>query len=539
MAGLILLAAATCFGDDAKPLTVSRLTPAGAAAGTTTKITATGDFPAWPAVEAWSDRGQVLWKPLDEPGTFEVTVPAEGSLGLHRVRFHDATGTTAVKPFLVGNVPEQAEAEPNDTLDKASPIDVMPVTINGLLEKSGDVDGYRVELQAGETLVAALEAHTTLGSPVDAVLELVDAGGAYLARNLDAVGLDPRLSYTAQRDAVCVLRVYGFPSDPNSTIGLTGGADNLYRLTLTTGSFAAGTLPAVASATAATELRVTGWNLAEDLAAASLPATENRSTWVGFPGVAGVVSLPVVDTASLPVARGDRWEAEPLSPPFVASGRFDAAAEQHQFRFTAARDQKLQLRLESQKAGFEADPLLVLADAAGTPLLSPSERDASASWSAPADGSYTLDIRDRRGRFGPAHLYRLTVEPETPAVTARVAADQFTVKAGEPLAIDITLDRRFGFGDAVEFVLAEAPAGVTAEPATSTSEGDAAAKVTLTMSATMPMRGPLRIIGRPPSSETADETPQASVAVLFGDGLQEAWLTVLEAPPATDVGGTP
>lgn len=522
---------ASSAAEEPKPPTLSRVFPAGGQAGTTVKVIATGEFPSWP-VSTWSDRGLLAWKPLEEAGHFEVTIPSDNSLGVHHVRMHDAAGATVVKRFLVGNVPQSEEVEPNDTLADAMPLEQVPHTVAGVLEKSGDVDSFRIQLQAGETLVAALEANRLLGSPVDAVLELVDERGGYLARNLDATGLDPRIAATAVRDGVHVLRVYGFPADPNSTIGLAGSADSLYQLTLTKTGFLSGTLPTVSSSSRETPLAPRGWNLPESLSPQPVAASDASATWVGFPGVAGVIEVPTVAMTALPIAPADGSPGEPLSPPFVASGQFTQAHATHLYMVDAVKDKKLQVRLASQQAGFEADPLLVIRQADGTSVQAKTERDASFSWTVPADGRYTFEVRDRRGQFGPGFLYRLSVEPETPRFTATVAADQFTAKAGVDVAIEIAIARTNGFAEPIEFALAAGPEGVTAEPVTSVNEGDAAKKVTLTLRAAAATSGPLQILSRPQAPEGA--SPASVTPVVFGGHfLRTAWLTVTPAPSET------
>ena len=166
-------------------------------------------------------------------------------------------------------------------------------------------------------------------------------------------------------------------------------------------------------------------------------------------------------------------------------------------------------------------------------LVAKQERDASLSWAAAQDGLVTFAVRDRRGRCGPGHLYRLSVEPETPAFTASVSADQFTAAVGEPLAIEISINRQFGFAEPITFSLAGSPDGVTAEPVTSANEGDVAKKVTLTIHASAAAFGPLWIEGRPQNADTP--AAAAPIAVVFGGlSLHETWLTVLprvEASP--------
>lgn len=525
--GVSVLTLAAAAEEDAS-VVVSRLTPPGGQAGTTVTVVAAGEFPAWP-VSVWTDRGQLNWAPQEEAGKFSVAVPDEGAFGLHWVRFADGQGATAVQPFVVGNISEAAETEPNDNRGEATVIDMMPVTINGVLDEAGDVDGFRVRLEAGETLVASLLAHEGLNSPIDAVLELVDAGGAYQARNLDAVGLDPRLVHTATRDGDSVVRVYAFPSDPNSTIGLSGSADSRYRLTLTTNGFLTGSLPTAVSASTETTLQAAGANLPQGLQSVQVATSSSSSAWVQFPGVAGVVKVPVVEPA-LPVAVSNSTLDETLLPPFVASGQFLQADQVDRFLLEAMKDQNLQVQIESQKAGFEADPLLVIRDANGSAIMAKQERDASYDWTVPADGTYTFEVRDRRGRFGPGYLYRLTVVPQTPAVSARISADHFTTKGGGPLAIEIAVDRQFGYAEPVEFLLVAAPEGVTANPVTSSNEGESAKKVTLNITAGGAGSGPIRIGHRLAGSD-------ATEPVVFGSqSLAEAWLTVL---PATEPEGKP
>lgn len=96
-------AAAPEKGDAAKPaarLTVKRLLPGGAA-GQTVVVKADGSFPRWPP-RVWTDRPGTEWKPLEEPGSFSVTISGAGSLGVHRVRFHDDRDPGVVRRFVVG-----------------------------------------------------------------------------------------------------------------------------------------------------------------------------------------------------------------------------------------------------------------------------------------------------------------------------------------------------------------------------------------------------------------------------------------------------
>src|SRR5581483_10130568 len=106
------------------------------------------------------------------------------------------------------------EKEPNDDYRHAQPLDKSCV-VNGRLEKTGDVDCFAIHLTRGQTLVASMEANRTLGSPMDAVLQVVSARGTVLEENNDYHELDPQLMFTAPADGTYVVRTFAFPAVPD------------------------------------------------------------------------------------------------------------------------------------------------------------------------------------------------------------------------------------------------------------------------------------------------------------------------------------
>lgn len=527
----VLLAAASLyatasFAADAPPekLAVKRFIPMGAAAGGTVVVKVEGTFPRWP-VRVWVDRGGTTWMPREEQGSFDVTVAAD-AVGVYRVRMYDDREAAEIRRFVVGTVPEAVEVEPNDRPQEPQAVSMLPVTINGVLEKAGDVDGYGVDLEVGQTLVAAVDAQGGPAAPLDAVLEVVDERGGYLARNLDAHGLDPRIIFTAARSGRHVVRVYGFPAAPNQTIGFAGGSDHVYRLTLTTGGFVAAALPAAVNRLGVTPVTARGWNLPAGLAAVPLAAEpDSESTWVRFPDVAGVVQLPVVAGFRLPVMSSD-GAAVAVEPPLVASGLFTSADQELTVRITAKTLQPLLVAAEASRIGSEAEAVLHIRGADGRSLISKSDRDPAVTWTPPTDDDYAVTVRDRRGLFGPGHFCRVSIVTPEPQIMATCESDMIAVTMGGSQELAIAVERVQGWREPVEFVIIDPPAGIAADPVVSAAEGDSAKKATLTIKAEATFNGPLTVVARHQGA-VEGTAPSPVATVRFGkERLPSVWVSV-------------
>ena len=202
----------------AKPPTLDRLFPPGAQRGQTIEVSAEGNFDPWP-LHAWVLGSGVQVHPADDKGKLSISVSPDAPSGLVWLRLYNNEGASALKPFLIGTLPEIAEAEPNDEPSGAQPIDPPSATINGRLAKSGDVDGYALSLLAGQTLIASVQANHLLGSPMDAVLQVATPDGLVVAQEDDSGGLDPRLVFVAPENGTYIVRTFAFPPPPTPPSG--------------------------------------------------------------------------------------------------------------------------------------------------------------------------------------------------------------------------------------------------------------------------------------------------------------------------------
>ena len=504
----------------AEPPAVTTLTPSGGARGSSVAVVAAGTFDTWP-VQVWSSSPGVTAKAEKDKGKFAVAVAADAPLGVTWLRFHDATGASQLRPFVVGGLLEVNETEPNDDA-KTAPAVAMPAVVNGVLSKAGDVDCFTVKLKKGETLVASLDANRTLRAPMDAVLQILSADGTVLEQNHDARGLDPEATYTAPADGTFVVRLFAFPSQPDSSIRHFGSPACVYRLTVTAGEFVDFVTPLAVERETEATLSLHGWNLK-----AKTAKLGKADEWFGVAHPFAVAREPH------PCFDLTAGSDKPLSPPFTATGRVGTAATASIVPFAGTAKQALAIRLDSATLGLSLTPVLKVTDAAGKQLLraEPAALGGAvdASFTPPATGTFHVEVRDLYNSAGPRHAYRLRVTPVVPDVAAKVAADRFTVTAGTPLDIPITVTRTGGFtGEVVPFADG-LPDGMTATPAPPPAKPDPNT-VVLRLTATKVGGGSIRVGVAKKGDDTFRRTAVAAVPD-FGRTTADVWLT---AKPAAE-----
>lgn len=586
--GCVWLLVVFATSTHAAPPNLEWFYPAGGPRGEVFEITAGGDPGDWP-VGVWCDSPWLQVTPLEEKGRFRVESSADALPGVYWMRMITEQGASNLRPVILGELPEVLEEEPNEGPETAAeqkenqtPIEVrwgqaveVPATINGRLGKAGDVDAFSVSLAAGQTLVARLQAHTVLGSPVDAVLQVCQpvqqttssvAGlpprvDAYVLEQAhDAQGLDPQVEWRAERTGTYVVRLFGFPSEPNSTIGFAGGDPLIYRLTLTTEGIIDHALPMSITVDdeGSEQVRLFGAGIApEGIPATALPlalhsgeeeASETPpqpKVWRAFlAGKAGVVDLPAVEpkTPLVPgVAVGERAgaravEAAKVALPVLASGRLSSAGEIGAVRIEASKGEVLRIAVASRELGFPLDPVVIVRDAEGKLLERKdggrNRGDVAFDFKPPADGVYGVEVHDLHGRGGLRFVYRLAVEPVAAGFSLALKDDSWVIKPGETVEIPVTVERRAGFQEPITIRCLGLCDGIEAEPVVSSQDGDTAKEVKLVLRAAEGVEpgqsGPLWIAGAAASEAKTLQLATFSLGLPFAGDHTAAWLAVAE-----------
>ncbi|HKQ75299.1 MAG TPA: hypothetical protein VJ810_16490 [Blastocatellia bacterium] len=134
-----------------------------------------------------------------DAATSQVNVAKDVPLGVYHLRLLTPAGWSNPVKFFVGDLPELIEAEPNDAPGQLQRVGI-PATINGRIERKGDVDQFAFKAGACDQLIFEMKAEE-LGSPLDGRLTLYDSKGNELASNDDAdpnnrLNRDARLEFS-------------------------------------------------------------------------------------------------------------------------------------------------------------------------------------------------------------------------------------------------------------------------------------------------------------------------------------------------------
>lgn len=541
----VLLAAAAwqatfCSSARSQELSVDRLFPPAVTVGQETAIKLEGKLPTWP-VKVACDRADIQFQTGEESGGLTVTVPAEAAPGIAWLRFYDDNSAAALVPLLVEPVAVTVETEPNNEVGQATRAD-LPAVIVGRLDKANDVDCIAVSVSAGQTLVADVMAHRLLGSPMDAVLQLVDLSGNVLAQADDSRGIDPQLVYHCEHDAELVLRLFAFPETANSTIGFAGAASFVYRLQVTTGPLIDHSLPLTASAEAEVDAQLVGWNLPEAAMPVVTAATEVSPVVLTLPGALGWHARPANATPATHTLVQAAGEVTPIEQvPAIVSGHIAQPRQIARLQVAVEAGAKYRVAVHSQASGLKLDSVVTVLDPESGKQIgrnddaSRNDRDAAIEFTASSDQPVEIQISDLVGGSGLSHAYSASISKVAPAVTLS-AADRHRLTAGNSLEVAVQIQRQHGFDQPLQIVAVDLPEGVSCEPALSEPKGDSAKEVKLKFSAEAAVRhqGAIRIIARDPAAGDAAVTDEPAAAIIAtaqasprpGFSTRQLWLSV-------------
>ncbi len=537
----VLLVAMLSTSTATAQIQLDRFYPPVVAIGAEATLKAEGKFPVWP-VEIVCDRDDVKIDAGKASGEVKIVVPAEAAPGVAWVRMHDKTSASKLVPILIEPIKPLAETEPNNDVAAAGKID-LPNVLVGRLEKSGDVDSFRIAVRAGQTLVISTTAHQVLRSPMDAVLQLVDLQGNVLVQADDVRGIDPQIVYDVQDDGELLVRIFAFPETPNSTIGFAGNASFVYVLRITTDLFVDHVLPLVLGSDTPVKAVPLGWNLPPQRDVKHHAATSTSPAVAYVPGSLGWQwqTAAANDAANVTESNAAEEPTDAEKLPFIFSGHIGQPGEIDRVRVKLQKGKKYRASVQSREFGFAIDSVLRFVDTNGTELAHNDDRsrnqyDAAIDYSAKEDGEVELQISDLVEGFGPRHAYSLLIEESKPSVALTLTEDHYAVKAGESVEIAVAVSRLQGFNAKVRVAAEGLPAGVESEAIDSEIKGDSAKSVKLKLTAKQDAavyQGTFKVVGHvlDDQGNATGESATAFYQLRELIPLSNVWLTVSPVKP--------
>lgn len=396
--------------------------------------------------------------------TARLRIASDAPPGRRAFRVMTPQGPSDVGYLNVGQWPEVAEQEPNDTPGQAQRL-TLPVTVVGRID-SEDVDCFRFSARKGQQIVCEALAGR-IGSPLEPVLAIQDTRGHELARTEDFSRPDADIVFTAPQDGDFVLLLHD--------LRYQGGENHRYRLTVGEIPHVNAAFPPGGQSGAILDLRLDGVNLGGastcrfTLPSAPLPDPLERALPLPT-GLSNPVLL-AVDPAETPVqaiAFDAMQRVATITVPEVIYGRLyvprlPGAQPEDSYRFPATQGQRVSFDVAARRIGSRLDPVLTLLDAAGKELATAADstgKDLHLEFTAPAPGIYTARITDVSRRQGLEYAYRLAVEIPQPDFQLAFTPDLLVVGRGGAAPLTVSATRLNGFDGAIALTVEGLPAGV-------------------------------------------------------------------------------
>lgn len=506
LAVLIATSLASALTAKDKPPTLTGMFPQGACRGSSVAVTVSGELTSWP-LNCWicDDRERetnLVCKTMEAKGKLTITVPADAQAGVYWLRLYNKDGASAPRPFLVSELPDTIEKEPNNSAKDAPLLEKSGLLVHGRLEKKGDVDSYAVELEADEILVADLLASRTLASPMDGTLQITSAAGFVLAENDDDQEMDPRLIFRAPRKARYIVRIFSFPSKPNSSIQFSGTAAHIYRLALTTGPFIDRAYPLAAALAGPAEIRLEGWNIPAAKKIVKLQAAAARGPQLlRIPG--SINAVPVERDDFLSITEEDSQASGKL-PVFketmVISGMINSPGERDSYVFTSPDGKIVEVSVLARSLGSLLDPVINILDDASKTVSekddSEGSLDCSTRFTPAANKPYRIELGDRFSHGGPRFFYMLRIGLPARDFSLKLESASFVLEKGKKLELPVTVERHGGYDGKIVITAADLPKGVRSTTVESLNGKDSAKAVKLVLESEGAALGiPFRITG--------------------------------------------
>lgn len=436
----------------AQPPAVNYSLPAAAIVGQATDITLFGGNLAGPTA-IWTNLPSAkteLAPGIEGNGTkadqvvYRCTLPADAPVGVYAIRLATGKGVSNTRLLMADDLPSVIDNGGNKTLSTAQAVS-FPTAVDGATEGES-YDFYKLTLPSGQRLSVEMVARR-LGSPLDPVVRLLDAGGRELAYSDDepGIGADSRFVYQVASAGDYFLEV--------RDIRYQGSANHRYHLRI--GNFPLVTTPfplagqkgtspkLTAAGPSSQELSPLSVAVPAEVAGGRLPMA------IKYPQGQGSAALSLIASGG-----PEQVEFEPNDAPEAATsvalpwsmnGRFETPKDRDWFEFAAKKGQRFVFTGRTRSIGSPTDLFMRLYNAAGGVLAEAEDSgtdEGLINYTFPEDGNYRLMVEDLLRRGGPEQVYRIDIAPYQPGFTLSADAEKYDAPKGGVFVAKVTCARR-------------------------------------------------------------------------------------------------
>jgi hypothetical protein len=405
--------------------------------------------------------------PLAREIPARITIPGDMPAGTIGWQLANASGASGVGKFVISREDEVVE----DELRNGEPqlLSSLPATVSGRLSRIEEVDQYRFVPQHAGLVNCELFAHR-LGSPIHGVLEVRDAAANMVADTVDTEGVDPILTFATEADSEYVVSV--------RDLDFAGNGSHVYRLRFAQGPRVLAAVPAVFQRGETQSIRFFGLGVAtgelklesvtQDVSFPNDPALKTHEYRLETPfGVAAPFSLPMGDVPVIVGSPASDAKSIQLTPPVGITSRLESSGEER-FKFEGKQGDVWDVGVQAQRLGSPLDVTLEILGPDGKQLANNDDAggstDAALKFTLPADGSYTLVVRDHiSGAVGtPLAWFHLSLTPPASEAGFELTVPQ-SLNAGLGVAAELKVNvvRKGGFVEPISVELNGLPEGAT------------------------------------------------------------------------------
>ncbi len=283
--------------------------------------------------------------------TVEVTITPEANIGPLGFRLQTPLGTTPEGKMLVEPYyGESPDSEPNDTPEQAFEC-FLPTILAGTISKPGDVDYFKVKVDAGQQLVFQNGA-ALIGSSLQAVVTIFDADQHIVGEYGNHGGRSAvTFAHKFEKAGAYYIRVSDYQE--------TGKSGHYYRILVGKYALVEAVYPLGVERGKTRDIALSGYNVAAKISVKGGPdeELELRPARSFNDAMLAVGIEPELDS-----------QGGPIPIPVTINGRIAAAKSANSYRFQATKGQKLVFEVEARRLGSELDSVLDVLDAKGNPV---------------------------------------------------------------------------------------------------------------------------------------------------------------------------